>query len=300
MQPGMNWDDMRVFLALARTGSLARAAQSVGQNATTIARRLSRLEAALGLTLFEHRAAGHSLTDGGHRLLAYAETMEEGARGLQHQADAGAGLGGSIRLSVSEGFGTGFVAPRLARFVDRHPGIAVDLVASTGFLNPSRREADVAVMLARPKGGPLIVAKLTDYRLGAYTSRAYLEAAGPVDTIDALTRQRLVGYVPDLIFSPELRYLAEVDERLDPAIRSSSITAQALLIASGAGCGILPCFLGEAHPGLVRLLRAQASIERSFWLVVHRDMRRVARVEAFISWLREEVSVAQPLLRGLE
>jgi DNA-binding transcriptional LysR family regulator len=298
VKTAMNWDDMRVFLALARTATLARAAQSVGQNATTIARRLARLESALGLILFEHGASGQSLTEGGHRLLAYAEAMEAGARALQQQAEAGAELGGTIRLSVSEGFGTGFVAPRLVRFGERHPGVAVDLIASTGFLNPSRREADVAIMLARPKGGPLIAAKLTDYRLGVYASGAYLGASGPVESIDALTRQRLVGYVPDLIYAPELRYLAEVDERLEPAIRSSSITAQARLIASGAGCGILPCFLGDAMSGLVRLLAREVAIQRSFWLVVHRDMRRVARVEAFIAWLREEVAVAQPLLAG--
>jgi DNA-binding transcriptional LysR family regulator len=178
LQPTMNWDDLRVFLALARSGTLAGAARSVGQDATTVSRRIARLELALGLTLFEHGTAGQTLTEGGHRLLAQAEAMEAGARAVQQQAEAGAGLGGTIRVSVSEGFGTGFVAPRLAGFAERHPGIAVDLIASTGFLNPSRREADVAIMLARPKGGPLIAAKLTDYRLGVYAADAYLAAHG--------------------------------------------------------------------------------------------------------------------------
>jgi DNA-binding transcriptional LysR family regulator len=294
----MNWDDMRVFLALARSGTLARAAAIVGQDATTVARRIQRLETALAATLFELGATGQSLTESGHRLLAHAEAMEAGARAVQQQAESGLGLGGSIRISVSEGFGMGFMAPRLAAFAEAHPGVSLDLIASTGFLNPSRREADVAVMLARPKGGPLIAAKLTDYRLGVYASRAYLAATGPVTSVDALIRRRLVGYVPDLIYAPELRYLAEVDERLEPAIRSSSITAQARLIASGAGCGILPCFLGDATPDLERLLVADVAIERSFWLVVHRDMRRVARIEAFIAWLREEVAAAQPALLG--
>ena len=104
--------------------------------------------------------------------------------------------------------------------------------------------------------------------------------------------------MPDLIYAPELRYLAEVDERLEAQIRSSSITAQVRLIASGVGCGILPCFMGDTTPGLERLLAGQIAIERSFWLVVHRDMRRVARVEAFIAWLRDEVAAAQPLLSG--
>jgi len=295
----MNWDDMRVFLALARSGTLARAGAIVGQDATTIARRIQRLEAALATTLFEHGATGQSLTEGGHRLLAYAEAMEAGARAVQQQAEEGAGLGGTIRISVSEGFGQGFMAPRLAAFAEAHPGVALDLIASTGFLNPSRREADIAIMLARPKGGPLIAAKLTDYRLGVYASEAYLAETGPVESVETLTRRRLVGYVPDLIYAPELRYLAEVDERLEPAIRSSSITAQARLIASGAGCGILPCFLGDVTPGLVRVLAREVAIERSFWLVVHRDMRRVARIEAFITWLREEVASAQPSLLGI-
>jgi len=294
----MNWDDIRVFLALARGGTLSTAARATDRNATTIARRVQRLEAALAVTLFEHGAAGQTLTEAGHRLLAHAEAMEAGARAAQQQAEAGAALGGSIRLSVSEGFGTGFVAPRLASFTRAHPAIAVDLVAATGFLNPSRREADIAIMLARPKGGPLIAAKLTDYRLGAYASEGFLAEHGAPAGIDALIGSPLVGYVPDLIFAPELRYLAEIDERLDPAIRSSSITAQARLIASGAGCGVVPCFIGDTIPELRRVLVDAVSIQRSFWLVVHRDMRRVARIEAFIGWLREEVARAQPLLMG--
>jgi DNA-binding transcriptional LysR family regulator len=294
----MNWDDMRVFLALARTGTLAAAARQVEQDATTVARRVQRLETALAATLFEHGAAGQSLTESGHRLLAHAEAMEAGARAVRQQAEEGAGLGGSIRISVSEGFGTGFMAPRLADFAGAHPGVALDLIASTGFLNPSRREADIAIMLARPKGGPLIAAKLTDYRLGVYVADAYLAATGAIGSVEALTRRRLVGYVPDLIYAPELRYLAEVDERLEPAIRSSSITAQARLIASGAGCGILPCFLGDATPGLTRILAQEVKIMRSFWLVVHRDMRRVARIEAFIGWLRDQVSSGQAQLLG--
>ncbi|WBO22977.1 LysR family transcriptional regulator [Sphingomonas abietis] len=294
----MNWDDMRIFLALARAGTLAAAARQVGQDATTVARRIQRLEAALATTLFEHGAAGQRLTESGHRLLAHAEAMEAGARAVRQQSEEGAGLGGSIRISMSEGFGMGFMASRLAAFAEAHPGVALDLIASTGFLNPSRREADIAIMLARPRGGPLIAAKLTDYRLGAYAAADYLAATGPVETIEGLTRRRLVGYVPDLIYAPELRYLAEVDERLEPAIRSSSITAQARLIASGAGCGILPCFIGDTMPGLVRILRPEVAITRSFWLVVHRDMRRVARIEAFIRWLRDQVSRAQSALLG--
>lgn len=263
-----------------------------------MSRRLQRLEATLGAVLFEHGSAGHVLTEAGQRLLANAEAMETNARAVQQHAEAASGLAGTLRISVSEGFGTWFVAQRLEKFTSRHPGVAVDLVASTGFLNPSRREADIAIMLARPRGGPLIAAKLTDYRLGAYASQEYLMAKGPVDNIADLSERRLIGYVPNLIYAPELRYLAELDDRLEPEIRSSSITAQAWLIASGIGCGVLPCFIGDATPGLTRLLPRDVSILRTFWLVVHRDMRRVARVDAFIDWLRTEVVAAQRNLSG--
>ncbi|WP_419827286.1 LysR family transcriptional regulator [Sphingomonas sp.] len=295
---GLNWDDLRVFLAIARGGSLTAAARRVGQDATTVARRLQRLEAALGATLFEQGLAGHVATEAGQALLAHAEIMESGAQAIAESLDAEGGLGGSIRVSVSEGFGTFFVAPRLGGFAAAHPSVAIDLIAATGFLNPSRREADVAIMLARPRGGPVIAAKLTDYRLGAYASLRAIEAEGPIADVAMLGRRRLIGYVPDLIYAPELRYLAEVDERLAPSLRSSSIAAQARLIASGAGCGILPCFIGDATPNLVRVLRREVAIERSFWLVVHRDRRHVARIARFIAWLRGEVAAAKPLLLG--
>ncbi len=268
------------------------------QDATTISRRMKRLEAATGGALFETGSAGYNLTEAGTRLLAHAEAMEAGARGIREEAQDGAGLAGAIRLSASEGFGTHIVASRLAGFANAHPGVSVDLIASTGFLNPSRREADIAIMLARPRGGPLIASKLTDYRLGMYAAHGYLEATGPIGDFASLAARRLVGYVPDLIYAPELRYLVEIDDRLEPTLRSSSINAQAGLIASGAGCGILPCFIGDSLPGLKRVLRAEVDVERSFWLVVHRDMRRLARIEVFINWLRGEVADAQPLLLG--
>lgn len=291
----MNWDDMRIFLAMARAGTLAAAARLVKQDATTVARRLQRLERALGATLFEHGQAGQALTEAGQRLLAHAEAMEAGALAVRDGSAAGPALSGGLRISASEGFGTWFLGRRLARFAAEHPGLSLDLVAATGFLNPSRREADVALMLARPRGGPLIASKLTDYRLGIYASPAFLRS-NPIAAVADLGRRPLVGYVPDLIYAPELRYLAEVDPALEPALRSSSITAQAQLIASGAGCGILPCFIGDASPDLVRVLADEVAITRQLWLVVHRDMRRVARVAAFVDWLRDEVADSRMLL----
>ena len=295
----MNWDDIRLFLAVARSGRLASAARVAGQDATTIGRRLQRLERTLETTLFEQAPSGHVLTEHGRRLLEHAELMEAAALGAQAtvgtERDA---VAGTVRLSVSEGFGSRILAPRLADFVGSHPRVVFELIASSGFLNPSRREADIAIMLARPKAGPLVTRRLTDYRLGLYVAADYLRTAAPIAEIADLTRHPLISYVPDLIYAPELNYLAELDVRLDSAVRSSSINAQAELVAAGAGCGILPCFIGARTPGLVRMLPAIIDIRRSFWLVVHRDARRIARIARFIEWLERLMDELQPLMAG--
>jgi DNA-binding transcriptional LysR family regulator len=213
----MNWDDLRLFLAVARAERLGAAAAIVGQDATTVSRRLKRLEQALEKRLFEHTPSGHILTNHGTRLLDQAERMEAAALGIERGGgNPGAEITGTIRLSASEGFATRIIAPRLKTFTAQYPRVQIDLIASSGVLNPSRREADLAVMLARPKAGPLITRKLTNYALGLYATSAYLASAPPLTEPAHLLGHTLVGYVPDQIFAPELRYLAEIDARLEP------------------------------------------------------------------------------------
>ena len=294
----MKWDDLHVFLAVARAGQLARAAAALGVDATTVGRRLRRLEQALGQTLFEQTREGQVLTDAGEQLLLKAEAIERQFLDIEAQPGAGQPLSGSLRVSVSEGFGTWFVAHHLPGFAARHPDLRIDLVASSGFLNPSRREADIAILLARPRKGPLYTKKLTDYRLRLYAARAYLDSHDPVTAIADLRSHSLIGYVPDLLYAPELRYLSEIAPDLDPRIRSTSINAQYRVVAAGGGIAMLPCFIGDTDPGLVRLLE-EVEVTRSFWLVTHADTRRLARVEAFVSWLTALATARQGRLLGL-
>ena len=173
MQAEVDWSDLRLFLALARTGRLAAAGAQIGQDATTVSRRMRRLETRLQTRLFETGASGRILSEQGRILLGRAEAMEREAHGIIEDAGLGtAAISGTIRLSVSEGFGSHVLAPRLPGFTRAWPEVTVELIASSGFLNPSRREADLAVLLSRPKSGPLIVRKLTDYRLGLYGARS--------------------------------------------------------------------------------------------------------------------------------
>ncbi|MGJ3628203.1 LysR substrate-binding domain-containing protein [Sphingomonas sp. MMS24-JH45] len=150
----------------------------------------------------------------------------------------------------------------------------------SGFLSPSKREADVAVLLARPAQGPVVASKLADYALHLYASAGYIAANGEPSRETLAARHRLVGDIPDLPDSPELRYLREVDAGLAPQLRLLSINAQARLVASGAGVGVLPHFIGGADPALVRVV-PEVTIALAFWPVTHRDTRQLRRVRAF-------------------
>lgn len=291
----MNWDDLRIFLAVARNGTLAQAAARLNIDPTTVARRIQRLEATLSSTLFEHTPAGHILTARGSLLVEYVQSMEDATIAAAEMAGTGnGGTAGTIRVSVSEGFGTGIIACNLHTFTQSHPNVEVELVTSSGFLSPSRREADIAIMLARPKKGPLIVRKLTDYRLGLYGNAS----TANINDISEIRNHPIVGYVPDLIYAPELRYLDEIASSPVAALTSTSVNAQAQMVRHGAGIGILPCFIGDIDRELKRLLPGNIDIRRSFWLVVHRDMRSVARIRHFMDWLTALVADLRPLLEG--
>ncbi|QDK33232.1 LysR family transcriptional regulator [Sphingomonas sp. IC081] len=287
--PSIDWSDYQAFLAIARAGQLAAAARVLGVDPTTMGRRLRRLEAALGTRLFEQTRSGQDLTEAGEALLAAVESMAKAAGQISEQADQSDGLSGTLRISTSEGFGCWFLARHLPAFQSAHPRLAIDLVASSGFLSPGRREADVAVMLSRPRTGPLVAHKLADYTLALYGSRDYLERHGtPARPADLLEGHALVGYIPDLIYAPELRYLDEIHTGLRATLRSPSITAQQSLIASGAGLGVLPCFMAASDARLVPVL-PEKRILRSFWFVTHQDIRKLPRVTAFRQWLDETV-----------
>jgi DNA-binding transcriptional LysR family regulator len=292
----IDWSDFQVFLALAQSGRTSDAASLLGVDATTVSRRLKRLETGLGAALFERGPEGHQLTEAGEDLFEQVSTMARAAAKIRDGADTGGGLSGSLRISVSEGFGTWFLTRHIPKLADAHPSLTIDLVASSGFLNPSRREADIAVMLSRPRSGQLIARKLSDYALGLYATQAYLEQAGTPQRAEDLTEgHRLIGYVPELVYAPELVYLDEIHPGLRATLRSSSINAQHRLIAQGAGLGVLPRFIGNADPDLVPLL-PNRTILRSFWIVTHADTNSLARVRAGKDWLIETVAAQRSVL----
>ncbi len=282
-----DWDDLRIFLAVARARRVAPAARTLGIDPTTIGRRLTRLSERLNANLFETIGGERRLTENGEALLAHAETIESAALAAVGEAKGdSSSLSGQVRLSVAEGFATWVLAPELPAFQREHPDIRIDFITASGFLNPSKREADIAVMLARPRRGRLVAAKLGDYRLQLYASADYLDSRAAPLSADELRGHALIGYVPEFIYAPELDYLSEIGAELEPAVRSTSINVQHRLIASGAGIGVLPRFIGDRDVRLRPILPDAIAIRRSFWLVTHSDVRRLARIDAVGKWLR--------------
>lgn len=294
-----DWDDLRFFLAVARSGRLTLAARRLGADHATVSRRISSLETALKAKLFERRPQGYTLTAHGERLLAKAESMETDALAIQSEiGGADMALSGVVRIGAPDGFGTNFLAPRLARFAAASPALEVQLVAMPRLLSLSKREADIAITLAPPKEGKIVARKLTDYRLGLFASPAYLKGAPPLARPDDLHGHSVIGYIDDLIFAPELDYLDEVSKGLRATTQSSNLNAQMELTLAGGGVCVLPHFMTAGRPGLVPVLADAVRIQRTFWLVVHADLKDVARVRTAIDFIVREVKAAKGLLLG--
>ena len=277
-----DWDDLKVFIAAARTGSLTAAAQRLGVDAATVGRRVSRLESALKSTLLARSPAGLQLTAAGAQLLAIAldaETAMEAAAQVT-RPDV---MAGTVRISASEGFGATILATALPDLAAARPGLRVELAASAGFLSPGRREVEMAITLSAPDDARLIVEPLTPYQLALYAAPAYLARRPAPRHVADLRDLDIVGYVDDLIYAPELRYLDEILPGLTPRLASSSIRAQREIVAGGGGVGVLPCFMAD---GLVRVLPDQVLIERRFWLSTHRDVHDTARLRAVRTWIK--------------
>ncbi len=293
----MNWDDLRVFLALARNGRVSKASQSLEMDSTTLIRRVKKLEESLNCSLFELSKKGYLLTDHGLRLVQYIEKAEHFVLEAQHDlTNERKELSGTIRVSVSEGFGTWFLAPLLPQFKSHFPNISIELVATSGFLNINKREADIAILLEKPTKGLLYTKRLTDYSLRLYIHKALIASQPTPTTYEQLTPFPVVSYVPDLLYAPQLKFIEE--NLLSPmhTLSSTSINAQYQMLDNRAGVGILPCFIANHSENLQAVLENKVKITRTFWVATHRDVRHLARIQAFLDWLSEMVEAHQSAL----
>ena len=285
----MNWDDVRMFLAVARTGQMLAASRRLGVNHATLSRRVSALEEDLKTRLLIRRTNGCELTAEGEIFLRAAERMETEMLAAQSQIGrVDSALAGTVRIGAPDGFGVSFLAPRLGQLTARYPGLKIQLVPVPRSFSLSQREADIAITIERPEQGRLISSRLTDYTLGLYASEDYLRGARLPVSVDDLKDHRRIGYVEDLIYSPSLNYTGEIMRNWDAGFEISSAIGQNEAVLSGAGIGILHNYIARQYPSLVRIL-PDISIRRAYWTIYHESARDLARVRMVSDFLHELV-----------
>ena len=285
----MNWDDVRIFLAVARAGQILGAARRLGLNHATVSRRLAALEGALGTKLFRRLTTGSELTPAGERMLALAERMEaEAIAATAEIGGEGEAVSGTVRIGAPDGFGVAFLAPRLGALTARHPSLAVQLVPVPRSFSLSRREADIAITTERPTEGRLVAQKLVDYTLGLYAAQSYVKAHGLPRTAAELAMHRLVGYVPDLVINPSLDYAREFSPDWSPRFMISSALGQAEAVRAGAGIGVLHAFVARSMPELVPV-ETIPPVRRAYWLVYHESMRGLTRIKVVSDFVVQAV-----------
>lgn len=282
-----NWNDLRYFLAVARSRTISLAGRRLGVDHATVARRLAALEEALGLQLFERTPRGYNLTRHGETLLGMAKGLEVEAVRIQENASGkNQGLSGSVRISTPEGFGNYFLAARMGPLVEAHPKMTVEVITIQQIVALSRREADVVVTLTEPPAGNYVHEHLTDYSLHVYASKSYLAGSPPIRARDDLLDHRFIGYVDDLIFTRALNYLPEIHPGLRAGLQNSSLSAQVSATVAGMGLCVLPTYIARHEPDLVPVLPDQISLRRSYWMVADLDLANTAQVRLARRFIR--------------
>lgn len=284
----MDWDDLKLFLAVARAESLSGAGKALRLDPATIGRRVARLEHDLGARLFAKSPQGYALTEEGARILAHAERAELAVTGAAEELRGrDQGLTGQIRIGAPDGCANYLLPQVLARICDANPGLEVQIVALPRVFNLSKREADMAIAVSRPATGRMTVQKLVDYHLSLAASADYLARSPAIGSLADLSQHRIVGYIPDMIFDKELDYLAEIG--IGPAtLSSNSVSVQLNWLRTGAGVGVVHDFALPAAPNLTRILTDKISLTRAFWLIRHESDTRLDRLNRFADQLTRE------------
>lgn len=276
----MQWSDLRVFLGVARAGQFLAAARQLQLDHATVGRRITALERDLHARLFVRRTTGVTLTAAGERLLASAERIESEALRVQAAlSDRDVELSGVVRIGAPDGFSTYYLARCFAAFARRHPGITVQLVPTPQLGELGKRETDIVIALTKPDSGRYVTRKLTDYSLGIFASRAYLDEHPAPTDVDGLRAHRLVGYVEGYAYSSALDYVRTLFAGAPTGFECTSAVAQIEAVRAGLGLGVVHDFIAARHPDLVQVLPERREW-RTYWIVEHEDVRDLGRVRA--------------------
>ncbi|WP_280422735.1 LysR family transcriptional regulator [Nocardia carnea] len=284
-------DNLRFFLEVARTGRLNEAARALGVDHTTVGRRVTALEKSLGQRLFDRSPSRWRLTEAGERIVPHAEAVEAAVIAAYDARPAAFGpLTGSVRIVTPDGFGAFLVARHLVDLRRDHPQLDIELVTATDRESVAARHFDVAVTLMRPAPRHLSTRALATYDLRLYATDSYLATAPSLSDLSDLREHTLISYVDALLDVPPLRVLSTLPHTQKVPIQTNNITGHWLAARSGLGIAPLPTYIGEADDTLRTVLPDQFSVRRTYWLVMPRDLERLARVIVIERFLRTIVA----------
>lgn len=284
----MDWDDIRVFLAVARGAGLTGAARLLNSSAQTMGRRIAALEENVGATLFIRGPAGYSLTEDGQILLADAERIEEDVvRFHANAAGRSTALAGTVRIAAAENFVTQLLVPAIGPFLQRHPDLSLEFITGIAPVSLSRGDADLAIRLIRPDHGEITVRQIGTMLNTLYASNEYLDR-DPEARAHPLKAARLIGWDEAHAHLPAARWLAARANRR-PDITFTALVTQRAATVAGLGVGFLPRFLGD---GLERLPCVEPLLE-PIWLVGHRGNGAAERVRAVYEEVARIMTEAQ-------
>lgn len=291
----VDWDHLRFFLVLARAKTLTNAARLMGVEHSTVARRIQALESALGKQLFKRESTGYELTTEGLALVPRVEQMEQSFIQIDKPHNP---LHGRVRIGAPEGFGTAFLARLLAELSKHYPSLTIDLIPVPKTIKLSHREADIVISIDRPKSGPYIITRLSNYCLKLYGSKRYLDENPKIECIEDLSQHRFINYIDDLVYSSALYSLERLPMQVTACFRSNSILAQQIAVSEGAGLAILPRFIAHEKSELEEVLSHEINFTHTFWMLTLVDLQHEPRIKLVWDFLRKQADVQQALLMG--
>ncbi|GLQ99479.1 LysR family transcriptional regulator [Dyella mobilis] len=283
-EPG--WELYRSFLAVMREGSLSGAARALGMTQPSLGRHIRELEESLGVPLFARSPQGLSPTDLAHELAAHAQAMASASAALRRAAttrqDAIAGV---VRIAASVMVGAEVLPPILAAFRQQHPGIVIELSLSNQQEDLLRRDADIAIRMARPTQEALVARHVGKIALGFFAHRQYLQANGRPKTVADLVSHALIGFDKETPFIRSMRPAGMPYARENFALRTDNDLAAVAAIRAGYGIGICQVGIARRDPALVQLLPDAFALNMDTWVVMHEDLRRSVRVHTLYDHL---------------
>ncbi len=291
----LEWSDVRVLLAICRTGSLAGAARLLGKDHSTLFRKLNRIESDAGVRFFERLPSGYTMTDAGEIALRFGERIESELHALSHEIDGrDARLQGNVRVTAPDGICTLHLPPLLAEFHALHPQVAIELVEGSAAFDLSRREADVAIRAARRPPDDSLGHKICDFRFAAYATPAYLQAAGARELADHdwVMVAGVEGWLVPMLWKNRLQILEH------SVLRTNSTTAAQRAAEVGMGVALLPCYRGDASPALVRVAPTFDHLDMALWIMTHPVLRHTARVRVLMAFLQAALEPKAALFAG--